>query len=188
MGIFHPHLTVIEKGMRESNHAINFLLYMATSKRFRSDFKRIIRRHFYRIFGSALFCLHKYICCCCPDSRLFHRFERHISDVIETDLSVANKHSKRTAYKTSHYLSNFERRRRNQLLKATLLNNNNNNNNTTTTGDMSSPSPSHKELADIAAKTVRTLTWNPYDSSSRQAENKRQAIRLSKYRSPTESI
>jgi hypothetical protein len=175
MGVFHPYLTVIEKGMRESNHAINFLLYMATSKRFRSDFKRICLRFIYRRLGPAILFLYKYVCFCCTEPEWLVNLERHVSDSTDTD-SPFDTRKNQTAYKTAHYYSNFERRRQNQLFKATLLNNN-----TTVTGASLSPATSLKGIPETQAKTVRMLTWNPYDPVTRQLDGKRQAARLSRH-------
>jgi hypothetical protein len=183
MGVFHPYLTVIEKGMRESNHAINFLLYMATSKRFRSDFKHICRRLIYRIFGSAILFLYKYICSCCTEPACLNTLERHVSDLTSADSTLDMSRKNRTAYKTAHYYSNFERRRQNQLFKATLLNNN-----TTVTGASLSPATSLKGIPDTPAKTVRLLTWNPYDPVVRQLDSKRQAARLSRHSATSNAV
>jgi hypothetical protein len=183
MGVFHPYLTVIEKGMRESNHAINFLLYMATSKRFRSDFKRIFRRLSLRIFGSAILFLYKHICFCCTPPSCLISLERHISDITDIESALDGSRTNQAAYKTSHCHSNIERRRKNQLLKASLLNNT-----TTITNESSSASVSRNALPTNASKTVRTLTWNPYDQMNRQIENKRQAERLSRHRSSTGAV
>ena len=183
MGIFHPHLTIAEKGMRELNHAINFLLYMATSKRFRSDFKRIIRQIIFGIFGSGLLFLYKHICYCCPAPECLATIERQVSDAADPDSTFETNLKNHPAYKTSHYYSNYERRRQNQLVKATLLNNN-----TTITGANLTPALSCNKLSVNAAKTVRTLTWNPYDPMSRQPENKRQAARLSQHHSAPSTV
>lgn len=176
MGVFHPYLTVIEKGMRESNHAINFLLYMATSKRFRSDFKQICRRLTYRLSAATISFLRKYLSFCCTEPAWLVAFERHILDATDEDPTFEGNRKNRAAYKTAHYYSNFERRRQNQLFKATLMNNN-----TTVTGASLSPVTSLKALPSTEAKTVRMLTWNPYDVTMRQSENKRQAARLSQH-------
>lgn len=176
MGVFNPYLTVIEKGMRESNHAINFIFYMATSKRFRSDFKSICRRLIYRIFGPAIVFLYKYICFCCTEPACLITLERHITDSTDADSTFDMNRKNQAAYKTAHYYSNFERRRQNQLFKATLLNNN-----TTITGASLSPATSLKGIPDTQAKTVRMLTWNPYDPVTRQLDSKRQAARLSRH-------
>jgi len=183
MGVFHPYLTVIEKGMRESNHAINFILYMATSKRFRSDFKRICRRLFFRIFGSAILFLYKHICFCCTEPACLMTLERHVSTTTGLDSTFETSRKYQTAYKTSHYHSNFERRRQNQLVRTTLLNNN-----TTITNTSLSPETSITALPITTPKSVRTLTWNAYDRMSRKSESKRQAERLSRHRSKTGAV
>ncbi|CAF0724512.1 unnamed protein product [Adineta steineri] len=175
MGVFHPYLTIIEKCMRESNHAINFLLYMATSKRFRSDFKTICRRFIYRICGPAILFLYRRICCCCPVPTCLVTLERRMSDIKEQDLILDVNRKNHTAYKTSHYHSNFERRRQQQLLRATLLNN------TNTTAISITPAASFTASPVPTAKTVRTLTWNVHDPLLRCVENKRQAARLSRH-------
>jgi hypothetical protein len=175
MGVFHPYLTVIEKGMRESNHAINFLLYWATSTRFRMDFKRIIRSLFFRIFGTAILFLYKHICFCCTEPSCVVTLERHVSDTTDLDSSYESNRKNHTAYKTSHYYSNFERRRQHQLVKATLLN-------SSLTADAGlTPAASLHTLTAHTAKTVRMLTWNPHDPMMHQLESKRQAVRLSKH-------
>jgi hypothetical protein len=176
MGVFNPYLTVIEKGMRESNHAINFIFYMATSKRFRKDFQRICGRPISRIFGSAILFLCKHICFCWRAPACLSRLERNISGTTELD-STFDAPGRRPTYYTSRYQSNFERQRQNQLLKATLLSNN-----TTITGAGLSPASSFNVLPACTGKTVRTLTWNPYDPMARQMENRRQAARLSRHR------
>ena len=176
MGVFNPYLTVIEKGMRESNHAINFLLYMATSKRFRSDFKLILRRFVYRAVYPVILFLCKHLCFCCPEPACLITLEQHVSDAFDADSTLDINRKNQTAYKTAHYYSNFERRRQNQLFKATLLNNN-----TTVTGASLSPAPSLAGIPETQAKTVRMLTWNPYDLDMRQSESKRQAARLSRH-------
>jgi hypothetical protein len=183
MGVFHPYLTVIEKGMRESNHAINFILYMATSKRFRSDFKRICRRLIFRIFGSAVLFLYKHICFCCTEPACLITLERHVSTTADLDATFEANRKYQTAYKTSHYHSNFERRRQNQLVRATLLNNN-----TTITNASLSPETSVTALPITTPKSIRTLTWNPYDRIARQFESKRQAERLARHRSTTGAV
>ncbi|CAF2643449.1 unnamed protein product [Rotaria sp. Silwood2] len=175
MGVFHPYLTVIEKGMRESNHAINFLLYWATSTRFRADFERIICRLFYRIFGTAIVFLYKHICFCCTEPSCLVTLERHVSDTTDPDSSYDLNRKNQMAYKTSHYYSNFERRRQHQLVQATLLNN------TIPTGTNLTPTASFHTLTEHTAKTVRMLTWNPHDPMMRGLENKRQAAHLSKH-------
>jgi hypothetical protein len=174
MGVFHPYLTVIEKGMRESNHAINFLLYWATSTRFRMDFKRIFRSLFFRIFGSAILFLYKHICFCCTEPSCLVTLERHVSDTTDIDSSY-EPHRNHTAYRTSHYYSNFERRRQQQLVQATLLNS------SIGTDSNLTPTASFHTLTAQTAKTVRMLTWNPHDPMMRQLEGKRQAARLSKH-------
>lgn len=183
MGVFHPYLTVIEKGMRELNHAINFLLYMATSKRFRSDFKRIFRRLIFRIFGSAILFLYKHICFCCTVPNCLMTLERHVSDVTDFDSTFENNRKNHTAYNTSHYHNNMERRRQNQLLRATLINNTN-----TTKMTSGSLSSAASFTALNTPKTVRMLTWNEYDPISRPVESKRQAARLSKHGSTTGAV
>ena len=181
MGVFHPYLTVIEKGMRESNHAINFLLYWSTSTRFRMDFKRICRFFFYRIFGRTILFLYKHICFYCPEPSCLVRLERHMSDVTDLDSSYEFNRKNHTAYKTSHYYSNFERRRQHQLVTATLLNNN------IPTDTNLTPTASLHTLTSHTAKTVRLLTLNPHDPMMRKLETKRQAERLSKRLSTTTS-
>jgi hypothetical protein len=183
MGVFHPYLTVIEKGMRESNHAVNFILYMATSKRFRSDFKRIFRTVIYRTFGSAILFLCKHICSCCTNQSCLVTFEQHMSDINSRDTTFETSRKNQAAYKTAHYYSNAERRRKNQLLKATLLNNN-----TTITGANLTRPSSCSTIPDNPAKTVRILTWDPYDPLLRQTENQRQAARLKEHFSMSPSI
>jgi hypothetical protein len=183
MGVFNPYLTVIEKGMRESNHAVNFLLYMATSKRFRSDFKRITRILLYRIFGSAILFLCKHICFCCTEPSCLTTLEQQVSDTNDRDTPFEGSRKNQAAYKTPHYLLNIERRKKNQLLKATLLNNN-----TTVTGANLTPPASCNTLPDNPVKSVRILTWNPYDPLIRQAENGRQAARLKEHFSMSPSI
>jgi hypothetical protein len=184
MGVFHPYLTVIEKGMRESNHAINFLFYMATSKRFRSDFKDICRHLIYRIFGSAILFLYKHLCFCCTVPSCLIALEQRVSDTMNLDLAYKTSRKNQTAYKTSHYYSNFERRRKNQLLNAALLTSNN----PTAVGMNSTPPNSFNAIPVTAAKSVRLLTWNPYDPMTRQPESRRQAARLSEHFSTTGSI
>ncbi|CAF1169207.1 unnamed protein product [Adineta steineri] len=174
MGVFHPYLTVIEKGMRESNHAINFLLYWATSTRFRMDFKRINRRIFFRIFGTTIIFLFKHICFCCTEPSCLVSLERHVSDTADMDSSYDYNRKNQAAYKTSHYYSNFERRRQHQLVKDTLLNS------TIPTDTNLTPTASLHTLTANTAKTVRMLTWNPHDPMMRQLESRRQATRLSK--------
>ena len=170
--------------MRESNHAINFLLYMATSKRFRLDFIRIVRRHLYRLCGPTILFCSKHVCTCFTEPGCLIRLEQHVSDVIESESVIEPNRKNQAAYKTAHYYSNIERRRQNQLLKATLLNNN-----TTVTGASLSPAVSYNELPPIAPKSVRTLTWNPYDPPvPRQVESKRQAARLSRHCSTTGTV
>ena len=178
MGVFHPYLTVIEKGMRESNHAINFLLYMATSRRFRLDFQQICRRLVYRIFAGIIAVLRKSIWLCCTEPAWLIAYERRILDSIDEELTSDTQRKTRTAYQTAHYYSNFERRRQNQLFKANLLSNN-----STMTGASLSPAPSPKTLPDNQPKTVRMLTWNPYDLARQQQQSKaeRQAARLSRH-------
>jgi hypothetical protein len=176
MGVFHPYLTVIEKAMRESNHAVNFLLYMATSAHFRSDFKRICWSIFCRLFGSTILFLYKHICFCCPEPTCLVTLERYVSDTTDLDSAFEPNRKNQAAYKTSHYYSNYERRRQHQLLKATLINNN-----TTTTATTLTPATSYNTITSSTAKTVRTLTLNPHDPAVRQMESKRQAARLCKH-------
>lgn len=184
MGVFHPYLTVIEKGMREANHAINFLLYMATSKRFRSDFKRICHRLVIRIFGSAILFLYKHICFCCSPPSCLITLERHISEITDLDSTFENSRKNQTAYKTSHYHTNIERRRQNQLLRSTLLNSNT----PKVISGSTSSAASFSALPVSTPKTVRTLTWNTYDPIVRPVENKRQAARLSKHCATTRAV
>ncbi|CAF3665224.1 unnamed protein product [Rotaria socialis] len=182
MGVFHPYLTVIEKGMRESNHAINFLLYWATSTRFRADFERICRRSFYRIFGTAIIFLFKHICFCCTVPSCLAALERHVSDTTDVDSSYETFRKNQMAYKTSHYYSNFERRRQQQLVQATLLNS------SISTDANLSPTASFHTLAENTSKTVRILTWNPHDPMIRRLENKRQATSLSRHLSTSNAV
>ncbi|CAF4538137.1 unnamed protein product [Rotaria sp. Silwood1] len=182
MGVFHPYLTVIEKGMRESNHAINFLLYWATSTRFRADFERISRRLFYRIFGNAILFLYKHICFCCTAPSCLATLERHVSDTTDPDSSYELNRKNQIAYKTSHYYSNFERRRQHQLVQATLLNN------TIPTDSNLTPTASFHTLTEHTAKTVRMLTWNPHDPMMRGLENKRKAAHLSQHLSTSNAV
>ncbi len=175
MGVFHPYLTVIEKGMRESNHAINFLLYWSTSTRFRMDFKRICRSIFFRKFATTILFLYKHICFCCTEPLWLVTLERQVSDITDLDSSFESHRKNHTAYKTSHYYSNFERRRQHQLVKATLLNN------SIASDTNLTPTPSLHTLTAHTAKTVRMLTWNPHDPMIRQLEAKGQATRLSKH-------
>jgi len=86
-----------------------------------------------------------------------------------------------TAYKTSHYYSNFERRRQHQLVKATLLND------SIGTDTNLTPTTSLNALTANTAKTVRMLTWNPHDPMLRELETKRAAARLSKHLSTSTS-
>ncbi|CAF1594037.1 unnamed protein product [Rotaria sp. Silwood1] len=176
MGVFNPYLTVIEKGMRESNHAINFILYIATSTRFRSDFKRIFRRLFYRIFGPIILFFAKYICFCCTEPSCLVTLHQNVSDTINDDFRSGSQRKNQAAYKTEHYYSNLDRRRKTQLLQATYSCPT-----TPTTGTRLSPTVSFTASPPTASKTVRTLTWNPYDPMIRHAENKRQAARLSQH-------
>jgi len=182
MGVFNPYLTVIEKGMRESNHAINFLLYWATSTRFRMDFKRICRCVFFRIFGPTIVFLFKHICFCCTEPRWIITLERNVSDATDIDSSYDYNRKNHAAYKTSHYYSNFERRRQHQLVKATLLNS------SIGTDTNLTPTASLHTLTAHTAKTVRILTWNPHDPMMRQLETKRNAARLSKHLSTSGAI
>lgn len=182
MGVFHPYLTVIEKGMRESNHAINFLLYWSTSTRFRMDFKRICRTLFFRIFGTAILFLYRHICFCCAAPSCLVTLERHVSDTTDFDSSYESNRKNQTAYKTAHYYSNIERRRQHQLVRATLLN-------SAMTNDPNiSPATSFHTLTAHTPKTVRILTWNPHDPMMRQLESKRQAARLSKHLSTSGAV
>ncbi|CAF1673078.1 unnamed protein product [Adineta ricciae] len=182
MGVFHPYLTIFEKAMREANHAVNFLLYMATSKRFRSDFKTICTRLFYCTIGSAILFLYKHICFCCTTPSCLGTLERRVSDAKEQDSMLDANRKNHAAYKTSHYHSNFERRRQKQLLKATLINK------TTSTGSSLTPATSFNASPTPAAKSVRTLTWNLHDPLLRPKENQRQAARLSRHFSTSETI
>jgi len=176
MGVFHPYLTVIEKGMRESNHAINFLLYWATSTRFRMDFKRLWRLLFIRTIGvTILFCYRKICFCCFDEPSCLVSLERHVSEITDFDSSYESNRKNHAAYKTSHYYSNFERRRQHQLVQATLLNS------SLGTDANLTPATSLHTLTANTAKTVRMLTLNPHDPLMRQLENKRQAARLSKH-------
>ena len=186
MGVFHPYLTVIEKGMRESNHAVNFLLYMATSSRVRSDFKHICCRLFYRTLGSGILFLYKHICVCCSEPSWLVTLERHVSDTAELDSSLEGKRKNQTAYKTSHYYTNVERRRQqHQLLKANLITNN-----STATATSITPATSLNAItktstttAAAAANTKNARSPPPSGGHAggplaRPAENKRQAARL----------
>lgn len=184
MGVFHPYLTVIEKGMRECNHAVNFLLYMATSTRFRSDFKRIFRQLIYRTFGCAVLFLYKHICFCWSQPSWVASLEQHVTDTSDPDSALESNRKNQAAYKTSHYHTNYERRRQHQLLKANLLNTNN----TTTSGSTLTPATSLNTLTATTGKTVRTLSWNPYDAATHRSENKRQAARLSQHFSTSDVI
>ena len=175
MGIFHPYLTVIEKGMRESNHAINFLLYWTTSARFRSDFERIVRRSFYRILGTTILFLYKHVCFCLHEPSWLVTLERHVSDTTDTDSSYDFSRKNQIAYKTSHYYSNYERRRQHQLVRTTLLNN------TITMGTNTTPLDSVHTLTESIGKTVRLLTWNPHDPIMGGSESSCQASHLSKH-------
>ncbi|UJR31633.1 hypothetical protein I4U23_019115 [Adineta vaga] len=182
MGVFHPYLTIIEKAMRETNHAVNFLLYMATSKRFRSDFKHICLRLFYYTIGSAILFICKHLCFCCTESSCLATLERRVSDAKEQDSFLDANRKNHTAYKTSHYHSNFERRRQKQLLKATIMNH------TTSTGASLTPAASFNASPAPPAKSVRTLTWNIHDPLLRPVENQRQAARLSRHFSTSETV
>ncbi|CAF3537704.1 unnamed protein product [Rotaria sordida] len=175
MGVFHPYLTVIEKGMREANHAINFLLYIATSTRFRSDFKRICRRLFYVTFGSAILFLHKHVCFCCTEPSCLVTLQQNMSDIMDQDSTFEKRRQNQAAYKTEHYYNNYERRRKTQLLQAMYSDPN-----TTTTGTRLSPTVSFS-ASPGTSKTVRLLTWNPYDPMIREEDNRRQAERLSQH-------
>ena len=181
MGVFHPYLTVIEKGMRECNHAVNFLLYMATSKRFREDFQRICRMIFYRIFGSTILFLYKHLCFCCTEPSCLVSLERHVSDTTELDSTIDNSRKNQNAYKTSHYYTNYERRRQQLLQQKTT-------NNTTTTASSLTPATSLNILTKAPRKTVRTLTWTNFDRSSRSSDSQRQAARLSEHYSNSKMI
>ena len=182
MGVFHPYLTILEKAMREANHAVNFLLYMATSRRFRSDFKTICKRLFYCTIGSAIIFLYKHICFCCPAPSCLGTLERRVSDAKEQDSMLDANRKNHAAYKTSHYHSNFERRRQKQLLRATLINK------TTSTGSSLTPATSFNASPTPAAKSVRTLTCNLHDPLLRPKENQRQAARLSRHFSTSETV
>jgi hypothetical protein len=183
MGVFHPYLTVIEKGMRESNHAINFLLYWATSKRFRMDFQRICRWLFLRTVGRAILTSYQTICFCWAAPSCLVTLERHVSDTTEPDSSYETGVKRpRTVYSTSHYYSNYERQRQHQLVKATLLNN------SIGTDSNLTPTASLHTITANTAKTVRMLTWNPHDPMMRQLENRRQAARLSKHLSSSGNV
>lgn len=177
MGVFNPYLTVIEKGMRESNHAINFLLYISTSTRFRSDFKRICRRIFYLTCGSTILFICRHVCHCCAEPSWVTSLEQSMSDTIEQDTSIDKARKYNAAYKTSHYYSNFERRRRQNQLVQTALSNST----STSTGPKLSPKISSSASPVCTGKTARTLTWNPYDPMIRKTESKRQAERLSQH-------
>ena len=171
MGVFHPHLMVVEKAMRESNHAINFLLYMATSKRFRRDFQQICRRAAYRIGAGTVAFLRKFIWICCTEPAWFSALERRFAESLDEEETSKVQRQNRAAYKTAHYYSNFERRRQNQLYKANLLSNN-----TMMTSSSITPVSSPKLLPENQSKTARMLTWNPYDLA-----RQRQAARLSQH-------
>lgn len=164
MGVFHPYLTVIEKGMRESNHAINFLLYWTTSKRFRKDFKRLGRQLIYRVCGSAVVFLYKHICFFFPEPSCLTALERHVSDTTDQESSYESNRKNQTAYKTAHYYSNFERRRQQQLVQMSLLNHDE----TTTTGTVL--------LSNLTAKTIRTLEINQHDPIVQQINRKKFSI------------
>lgn len=179
MGVFHPYLTVIEKGMRELNHATNFLLYLATSSRFRSDFKRICRRIFYSTCGSVLlfFCRHLFFCCTEPSWLV--TLEQNLSDTRDTETSFDVHRKNQAAYKTAHYYTNIERRRRqNQLLQATFSDNANTN---ALVPKLSPRVSLDTTVREDASKSVRTLTFNSYNPIKRTNENRRQAARLSQH-------
>lgn len=182
MGVFHPYLTVIEKGMRESNHAINFLLYWATSTRFRADFERICRHLFYRIFGSAILFLYKHICFCCTAPSCLAALERHVSDATDAESSYEFSRKNHVAYKTAHYYSNYERRRQHQLVQATLLNS------TITSDHNLTPAASFHTLAENTSKTVRILTWNPHDPMMRRLDDKNQVARVARRHSASNAV
>lgn len=175
MGVFHPHLMVIEKAMRESSHAINFLLYMSTSKRFRLDFQHICRRLVYRTITGVIVFLRKFIWICCTEPAWLIALERRLLESLDEEETSKVQRQNRAAYKTAHYYSNFERRRQNQLFKANLINN------TMMTSTSLSPAPSPKMLPDNQSKTARMLTWNPYDLAKQRTSNERQAARLSQH-------
>ena len=175
MGIFHPYLTVIEKGMRESNHAINFLLYWATSTRFRSDFKRLCRQLLYRGCGSVILFLWKHFCFFWAEPTWLNTLERQVSDATEQDSSYESNRKNQTFYKTSHYYTNYERRRRqHQLVQETLLNG------SLATDNNLTPTTSFHTLTANTSKTVRMLTWNPHDPMMLGLENKRRPARVSR--------
>lgn len=184
MGVLHPHLTVVEKGMRECNHAVNFLLYLATSARFRTDFKRICRKIFYQIFVAGIIFIYKHLCFCWTQPSCLATLERSLIETIDIETSLDSNRKNQMAYKTSHYFSNIERRRKNQLLKESLINKKT----LTTTSSSLTPATSLNTLAAQTGKTVRTLTWNPYDPINRQIESQRQAARLSKHYSTSTDI
>ncbi|CAF3217457.1 unnamed protein product [Rotaria socialis] len=178
MGVFHPYLTVIEKGMRELNHATNFLLYMATSSRFRSDFKTICFRLFYRIFGPVILFFLKHVCSCCTEPTFLVALQQNVSDTMDLETSLDTRRKNQAAYKTSHYFTNIERRRRqNQLLQTAFTDDTN----TTMLGPKLSPTVSLNASPRGTSKTVRTLTWNPYDRIVRTNKNERQAARISEH-------
>ena len=188
MGVLHPYLTVIEKGMRECNHAVNFLLYLATSARFRSDFKRICRQLFYRIFGSAIVFLYKHLCFCCTEPSCLVALQRNVSDTTDFETSLDGLRKNQAAYKTSHYYNNVERRRQNQLLKTALIKNKPVTGTTTTTTSNLTPTTSLNTLTTQSGKNSRTLTWNRYDPVNRHLESRRQAARLSQHYSTSALI
>jgi hypothetical protein len=172
MGVFHPYLTVIEKGMRECNHAVNFIFYMATSARFRSDFKRLCHRLIYRVLGSIIIFLYKLMCSCCTEPSCLITLEQHLSDTSDLDSTLENNRKNQTAYKTSHYYHNYERRRQHQLLKTA------NDIHQTTTTMTGTPSDG---WTTTAMKPIRTQSWNSYDRMKYLSDDKRQAARLSQH-------
>lgn len=183
MGIFHPYMTVIEKAMRESNHAINFLLYWATSTRFRSDFKRLCRQLLYRGCGSLILFFWKHLCFFWAEPSWLATLERQVSDATEQESSYESNRKNQTFYKTSHYYSNYERRRRqHQLVQETLLNS------TLTTDNNLTPTASLHTLTAQTSKTVRMLTWNPHDPMMRGLENKRRPTRPSRDLSVSKAV
>ncbi|CAF2189066.1 unnamed protein product [Rotaria magnacalcarata] len=178
MGVFHPYLTVIEKGMRELNHATNFLLYMATSSRFRSDFKTICFRLFYRILGPVILFFLKHVCSCCTEPAFLVALQQNVSDTMDQETSLDTRRKNQAAYKTSHYFTNIERRRRqNQLLQAAFTDETN----TAMLSLKPSPTVSLNTSPRGAPKAVRTLTWNPYDRIMRNNDNQKQAARISEH-------
>lgn len=173
MGVFHPYLTVIEKAMRECNHAVNFLLYMATSTRFRSDFKRICRLIFYRIFGASIVYLYRHLCFCWSEPSCLASLQRHLSDPSEPESTMDVNRKNNNAYKTSHYYTNYQRRRQHQLLKNSKANN------AGTSASMLTPTTSLNTMANATKKPDRLASRNSCDQSPRKSPNRRQAARLS---------